>query len=399
MHDHCRDHFRAPARAAAALAVACGVVVTLAGCSSISSAIRSEPPEPVEVIVTETNTVAVAPPPPPSAADRVPKDLRMRVASLMVVGVANYEEARAALEQGAGGLFIPSWADPALLTEPGRNINALREQFKRPFSAAIDFEGGRVQRHSEVLGTFPTPRQLAGAPPEEIRGTGFRIGASLKGHGINVDYAPVLDLDVAGLDVVGDRAFGESPQGVAHAATLFAQGLVDAGVTPTFKHFPGHGRASGDTHVALAVTPPIDVLNGSDLVPYTAVVPAFPTGSVMVGHMVVPGVGDGQTASSLNPNAYRMLREGNYPGGTPFTGVAVTDDLSGMRAITDHTPTPVAVRQAIEAGADQALWSSGADLGVAIDGIVAGVESGEIPRTRIDEAALRVQQQFINAGY
>ena len=115
----------------------------------------------------------------------------------------------------------------------------------------------------------------------------------------------------------------------------------------------------------------------------------------MVGHMVVPGVGDGRSPSSLNPNAYAMLREGNYPGGQPFDGVVVTDDLSGMRAITDLMPTPEAVRHAIAAGADQALWSSGAGLREAIDGTVAAVEAGEIPPARIDDAARRVQQQLI----
>lgn len=350
-------------------------------------------------MITETNTVTVVPEVrEASASDRVPEDLRMRVASLMVVGAANYEQARAALEQGAGGLIIPSWADPAILTEPGRNILALREQFDRPFTVAIDFEGGRVQRHSGVLGDFPPPGELALQSPAIIRGKGYDIGVSLRRHGINVDYAPLLDLNVTDLDIVGDRAFGSDPRHVSNVASLFARGLIDAQVTPTFKHFPGHGRASGDTHHVLAVTPPIDVLNGTDLVPYATVLPKFPTASVMVGHMIVPGLGDGRTPSSLNPNAYRMLREGNYPGGSPFTGVAVTDDLSGMRAITDYMATPEAVRRAIAAGADQALWSSGQGLPEAIDGVLTAIDRGEIPIERVNEAARRVQQQLIDTG-
>lgn len=346
-------------------------------------------PEPVTVEETKTRTVTVTETPPPVSAD-----LRERVASLMVVGVKNYDEARAALEQGAGGLFLPSWSDPALLTEEGRNINALRAQFDRPFTVGIDFEGGRVQRHADVLGSFPAPRDLAQHPPEIIRGVGYDMGRALAQHGIDVDYAPLLDVDVEGLDIVGDRAFGSSPERVAEVAVLFAQGLTDAGVTPTFKHFPGHGRASGDTHQTLAHTPPIHDLNAFDLAPYAAVLPKFPFAAVMVGHMVVPGVGEDNTPSSLNPNAYRMLRTGDYPGGQPFNGVAVTDDLSGMRAVTDLMPTPVAVRRAIAAGADQALWSSGEGLHETIEGTVAAVETGEIPVARIDEAARRVQLQF-----
>ena len=182
-------------------------------------------------------------------------------------------------------------------------------------------------------------------------------------------------------------------------ATLFAQGLIDARVAPTFKHFPGHGRASGDTHHTLAVTPHVDELYGFDLAPYAAVLPKFPNASVMVGHMAVPGVGEDDIPASLNPAIYELLRSGDYPGGSPFHGVAVTDDLSGMRAITDHMSTPEAVRRAIAAGADQALWSSGTDLPAAIDGVVAAVNNGDIPEERITTAATRVQQQFIDTEF
>ena len=128
---------------------------------------------------TTTPTPTQASPTLSAAQQRVPADLREKVASLMVVGVSNYDQARTALDQGVGGLIIPSWADPALLAEDGRNVNALREQYDRPFSVAVDFEGGRVQRHAQVLGEFMPPRALAGQPPEVIRGTGYDIGLSL----------------------------------------------------------------------------------------------------------------------------------------------------------------------------------------------------------------------------
>lgn len=379
-------------RAVITAVVALSAALMLSACAPTTSESAPE-----TSTATVTNTVTETPV--SEAQQRVPEDLRMRVASLMVVGVSTYDDARAALEQGVGGLIIPSWADPSLLTEEGRNINALREAFKRPFIVAIDFEGGRVQRHSQILGSFPSPRELAQQPNSVIQGTGYDIGNRLRQYGINVDYAPLLDLDVTDLNIVGDRAFGPSPERVSEVATLFAQGLVDAHVAPTFKHFPGHGRASGDTHHTLAVTPHVDELNGFDLAPYATVLPKFPTSSVMVGHMVVPGVGEDGTPASLNPAIYELLRSGSYPGGSPFNGVAVTDDLSGMRAITDHMSTPEAVRRAIAAGADQALWSSGTDLPAAIDGVVAAVNNGDIPEERITTAATRVQQQFIDTEF
>ncbi len=390
------------ARAAhATRAVALAACVALAGCGAPEPAEEATPtPEAVTApstvreggVVDKQEAPALLSP----AQQRVPKDLRARVASLMVVGVANYEQARVALDQGVGGLIIPSWADPRLLTEPGRNINALREQYDRSFSVAIDFEGGRVQRHTNVLGEFMPPRALAGTPPEVIRGTGWDIGRSLRAHGINVDYAPLLDLDVADLDVVGDRAFHGDPAEVVRVATLFSQGLTDAQVTPTFKHFPGHGRASGDTHHQLAVTPPVDQMRELDMRPYGPLLKQFPRGSVMMGHMIVPGLGPDGVPSSMNPEAYRVLREGDYPGGVPFNGVVVTDDLSGMRGILDYAPTRDAVARAIASGADQALWSTGKDLPAIIDHVVWCVNNGYIAEDRIDEAATRVQQLLID---
>ena len=347
---------------------------------------------------------AIVPPsaPAPAAAllspaqQRVPQDLRAKVASLMVVGVTNYEQARFALDQGAGGLIIPSWADPALLTQEGHDINALRAEYPRPFTVGIDFEGGRVQRHTQVLGEFMPPRALAATAPEVIQGTGFDIGRSLRAHGINVDYAPLLDLDVADLGIVGDRSFNAAPDEVVRVGGMFAQGLIDAQVTPTFKHFPGHGRASGDTHLQLAVTPHLEELRRLDMLPYGPLLQRFPRASVMMGHMIVPGLGADGVPSSLNPEAYRILRQGDYPGGVPFDGVVITDDLSGMRGILDYAPTPEAVKRAIAAGADQALWSTGADLPGIIDGVTVAVEAGEIPLARVDEAATRVQQLLID---
>ncbi len=374
---------------AVALACALSAALSLAACAPVEE-------EQAQPLVDKQVPEISAPKTP--AQQRVPEDLRQRVASLMVVGVRDYEQARAALDQGAGGLIIPSWADPKLLTEPGRDINALRAEYQRPFTVAIDFEGGRVQRHTQVFGEFMPPRALADTPPEVIRGTGWDIGRALRERGVTQDYAPVVDLDFGGLDIVGDRSFDPDPAEVVRVAGLFTQGLTDARVTPTFKHFPGHGRASGDTHLELATTPPLPELQHSDMAPYGPLLRQFPRASVMMGHMIVPGLGTDGVPSSMDPEAYRVLREGDYPGGVPFEGVVVTDDLSGMRGILDYAPTKDAVARALGSGADQALWSTGADLAGIIDHIVWCVHNGFIPEDRITEAATRVQQQLIDVG-
>lgn len=298
-----------------------------------------------------------------------------------------------ALNQGAGGIFIGSDTNPELLNVPGRDIATLRAQVAHPFQVSIDFEGGRVLRFPEILGNFPSPQVMAQTmSPDQVRGMAFDMGTSLAQHGVTVNFAPVLDVDGANLDVVGDRSFSDDPAVAGSYAASFAQGMLDAGVKPVFKHFPGHGRASGDSHTGQVVTPPLADVEQFDLVPYNTALSVTGAG-VMVGHMVVPGLGE-YLPSSLNPAAYQLLRSGSYPGGRPFDGVVYTDDLSGMKAVSDLMPPQQAAITALEAGADQALWISTAGLDEAIDGVVAAVNSGQYPREQFDRSVARVKLQF-----
>lgn len=380
-------------------AAATATAAAAAGCSRP----ESEPaPTPVTTSSEKSGAVetSISEPPPTEedvARGRVPDDLRARVATLMHVGVTGFDDALAKLRAGVGGIFVTSWADSALLTEPERDLFALREVVGRSFAVSIDFEGGRVQRHSHVLGSYPSPQQMAAGGVDEVKRTARAIGASLRAHGVTVNFAPVLDVDGAGLAVVGDRSFSADPARAGEFGAAFARGLIDAGIAPVYKHFPGHGQASGDTHEMLAVTPPLDQVIAHDLPPFAFALREVPA-PVMVGHMTVPGLGADGQPSSLDPAVYELLRSGDYPEGRPCGELTYTDDLSGMRAITDAHPLAEAVTLAIEAGADQALWSSGADVEAAIDAVVAAVDAGKIPVQRIDDAAFRLQLQLLRNG-
>lgn len=351
---------------------------------------------PAEASASAPATTSAAPTPAELAAANIPAEQREQVASLMMVGVGNFDEALAALNQGVGGIFIGSWTDESLLTADGRNLAALREIVGRPFSVSIDFEGGRVQRATHILGDFPAPRVMAQTmSPEQVEDLAEILGTGLAAHGITVDFAPVLDVDAWGLPVVGDRSFSENPDIAATYATAFARGLSNVGITPVYKHFPGHGRASGDSHHQNVVTPHLDELKKYDLLPYGPALSGT-TGAVMVGHMVVPGLGAEGVPSTLDPAAYQLLRSGDYPGGVPYDGIIYTDDLSGMSAISaTHTPAE-AVLAALRAGADQALWIDYGSLSAAIDRVDAAVSSGEYPREQMLDSALRVQLQHID---
>lgn len=328
------------------------------------------------------------------ARAELPTDQRAKVASLMMVGVRNFDDAVFALEQGVGGIFIGSWTDPALLTEPGRNIAALRERIGRPFEVSIDAEGGRVQRQPALFGSVPSPREIASTKsPEEARAIAQHLGQGLSAKGITVDFAPVLDVDNgASNGAIGDRSFSADPAVAATYGAAFARGLNDAGVRPVYKHFPGHGRASGDSHFQDVTSPPLEDVKRVDLAPYGPALREAP-GAVMVGHVRVPGLGDA-SPSSINPAAYALLRSGDYPGGEPYRGVIYTDDLSGMRAITNRMGTPAAVLASLKAGADCALWISTANLPRAIDEVDAALSNGVYPLAQLEDSALRVRLQL-----
>ena len=285
-----------------------------------------------------------------------------------------------------GGIFIPSWADPGLLAEEGRNINALRAEVGRDFQVAIDFEGGRVQRFSEILGEYPSAQQMAADnSPEQVEQLAGDIGKRLMEYGINVDFAPVLDVDGDDLEVVGDRAFSTDPAQAGEYGAAFARGLDTAGVKAVFKHFPGHGRASGDTHLAEAITPPLEELENHEFIPFRNAIPAAPNAALMMGHLAVPGLGDGQTPASILPEAYGLAREA-----LQYDGTIYTDDIGGMAAISDSLPLADAVITSLAAGADMPLWSTEADINAVIDAVVGAVDEGRLAPDRLGDAARHV---------
>lgn len=361
------------------------------GCACVLTAC-SFAPEPETVtsiatsteVATQTQTVTEAMPVP------VPAEQRAQVASLMTVGVKDYDDALFALTEGAGGIFIASWTDAALLTDPERNIATLRREVGRPFSVTIDAEGGRVVRQPALLGDIPSPRTMAETmSADEVEQVAYDLGVKLNDLGITVDFAPVLDTD-AGPDsgAIGDRSFSADAARATEYATAFARGLANAGVIPVFKHFPGHGRATGDTHTGSVNTPPLEELEKLDLLPYGPALTEFPTAGLMVGHVTVPGMGD--APASLNPQVYELIRSGAYTGGIPFDGVIYTDDLSGMEAVSADHSVPDAVLAALQAGADNALWVSTDTLVETIDAVNAAVDAGAYDRSQMYDSAVRV---------
>lgn len=249
---------------------------------------------------------------------------------------------------GQAGLFVTSgWQGLAT-----GSFTADIPDAPRPF-VAIDYEGGLVARHKELLGHIPSPRdQAATMSPDQVRDLAANAGRTMRSYGITLDFAPVVDLDL-GSPIVDSRSYGSDPQQVIDYAGAFSEGLRESGVQPVLKHFPGHGSADGDSHVGAVTTQPWETLRNRDVMVFTSLLKQQGPWLVMMGHLFVPGLSSSPgLPTSVDPAAYLALREE-----TGFTGPVITDDLSRMRAILDLYTTPAAVVAAIEAGADLALLS------------------------------------------
>ncbi len=218
----------------------------------------------------------------------------------------------------------------------------------------IDQEGGRVQR----MGPPHWPKYPAGGSYGRLNSSAetiARLGARLIAHdlaevGINVDCAPVLDVPSPGShDIIGDRAYGDSPEAVVAIGRAIAEGLMAGGVLPVIKHMPGHGRAACDSHKDLPVVDAaLGDLRGRDFGPFRALAD-LPM--AMSAHVVFTAI-DPDRPATQSPVVIRDIIRGEIG----FDGLLMTDDLS-MHALTG--PFRARTEAAFAAGIDIALHCNG----------------------------------------
>ncbi len=287
------------------------------------------------------------------------------------------------LSPGVGGVFIPD-GSTGLNAGFFRTSNPAFPTNPVPY-VAVDYEGGPVSDHANLLGLMPSPREQATTmSPEQVRAMAADRAGAMQYYGINVDYAPLVDLDL-GSPIVGVRSYGSDPATVITYAGAFSDGLRDNNVLPVLKHFPGHGSADGDSHLEIATTDPWDVLKARDVPIYTELLSRPGPWMVMMGHLVVPGLSfDPESPTSVDPAAYQALREE-----TGFTGPVITDDLSGMKAITDRLSVPNAVVSAISAGADMALVSGANDYWGSVEALATWAGDDANKRQQLVNSAIR----------
>jgi beta-N-acetylhexosaminidase len=246
-------------------------------------------------------------------------------------------------------LFARNYSDPEQLRALCLSLQTLKKQ---RLLIAVDHEGGRVQRFRVGFTRIPAMGALgklysesAQRAVEEARTHGETIGRELGGYGIDLCFAPVLDLDHGVSKVIGDRAFSSDPNLVIDLSRAFRAGLNAAGMAATGKHFPGHGAIAGDSHTEL----PIDrrklaEIEARDLVPFRTLIDDG-IESLMMAHVRYSAV-DELPASLSRRWIYGALRR-QYK----FNGAVFCDDLSMAGAAVVGTIEERA-RLALEAGCD-----------------------------------------------
>ncbi|WP_102692253.1 glycoside hydrolase family 3 protein [Rummeliibacillus pycnus] len=261
---------------------------------------------------------------------------------------------------------------------------ALKQKSKIPLFISTDQEGGVVARIAEPATVFPGNMALGATRSADLAKKSAKImGIELKSLGVNMDFAPDLDVNMNPENpVIGVRSYSENPDLVASLGIRQVKGLQSQNVIATGKHFPGHGDTNVDSHYGLPiVNHNLQTLKNVDLKPF---IQAIQNGidAIMTAHIVVPALDDsGLPATLSKPIMTGMLREK-----LGYDGLIITDslDMSGANVLP-MAEVPVA---AFQAGADILL--NPPDVEVAYNAMLKAVKTKEISKQRLDQSVSRI---------
>ena len=280
-------------------------------------------------------------------------------------------------------------------------IKEVKATAKIPMFMSVDQEGGNVQRFRFLKETdisdIPYMKEVGDIDDIELtKKVGKVIAEELRVFGVNMDFAPVIDVySNPDNTVIGKRAFGTDKEKVAKHGIALASSLEENGVIPVYKHFPGHGNTATDSHYALpVVTKTKAELEDLDIYPF---VEAIKNGAkvIMIGHLAVPELTGDKIPASLSKKIINdYLKEDlNYD------GLVITDALN-MGALTNYYSTDEICGKAVEAGVDILLMPSSSRKCLA--SVKAAISKGTIDEERIDESVrkiLKLKYEYLEKGY
>jgi len=303
-------------------------------------------------------------------------------------GTAIGDEVRSLIERGVRSFILM-----------GRNCESpaqvkamcaeLRSAAGQPLLTCIDQEGGRVQRLRE-----PFPRTPSMREPERISSradvaqAGFALGLALRALGINMNFAPVLDVDSNPANpVIGDRSFSSDPRTVAELGSAMIHGLQSAGVAACGKHFPGHGDTSLDSHRDLPSLPHgMERMSAVELPPFREAIRAG-VAAIMTAHVVFDALDRGVPATMSRVVVHDLLRVR-----LGFEGLVISDDLE-MNAISEHCGVAEAAVRSAQAGADLLLICHSAERQhQSIDALALAIREGRLRRSDVGDSCRRIAE-------
>ena len=291
------------------------------------------------------------------------------------------------LELGVGGFILFGGEVEAV-----RSLTAeLHARSRHPLLVASDLERGAGQ---QFRGATPIAPAAALGSLDDLAATeraGEVTAREARALGVNWIYAPVADVDLEPRNpIIGVRAFGTEPAAVAAQVAAWVRGCRKGGALCCAKHFPGHGRTTGDSH---AEKPTVRVGRAAledDLAPFRAAIEAGAE-SVMTAHVAYPALDPEECPATLSP----AILGGVLRGELGFGGLVVTDAII-MEGLTEDATEAEAAVQAVAAGCDVLLYPQ--DVEGVVREVTAAVEDGRLPRERVDEALARIAAAAASVG-
>ena len=293
---------------------------------------------------------------------------------------------------------VPSKNPVRNIASPGQVkalIGALQEAASTPLFIAVDQEGGKVSRLKEKFG-FPatvSQKYLGGMNDAAVtRKYAEAEAAVLAEAGFNLNFAPVVDLDVNPENpVIGgiERSFSADPAVVVKQAVVVIAAHHRAGILTTLKHFPGHGSSQSDSH--LGFTDVTGTWSKTELEPYAKIIEAGLCDAVMTAHVFHAGIDPKYPATLSRPAIEGLLREG-----MGYDGVVVSDDMQ-MKAVSANFGLKEAIIQAVNAGVDILTFANNSVFDPEIARTAVGIlkdaaADGTIPASRIDRSYERIMR-------
>ncbi len=321
-------------------------------------------------------------------------DLQALVGQLFVVGFeglsvpSEFKEAVQDLNLGGTIYFKRNCESPAQLAELSNELQfSVRSKNFYPLFIAIDHEGGIVNRLSKPFTKFPGNDALGelGSPKVAFQ-FGMYLAKELKAVGININFAPVVDVETnPNNPVMKKRMFSSDPEVVSKMGSAVCRGIQKMGVIAVAKHFPGHGDTTVDSHFALPkVDKTFEQLDECELIPFKRLAKSRVEG-IMTAHILNPNLDAEYPATLSIKTVEQILRKD-----LRFSKLIFSDDME-MKAIVDNYGAEEAAVLAVNAGCDVLIYRG--DNGLPhknIEAIIKAVESNRIPKAKIEAAVQRI---------